>query len=469
MAPINWRAVLPVDDTETPPKPAKPTSGEEIVRLPGSINVIDYGVRGDARTDDTKAMQAVMQAAVREGRGRVVIPSSHRILITGGDLVIPDGVSVIGAFDTPGEVPNGGQVPPRDYRVLGSSFILGAGCRIVVGNRNKLAGLLLISKPVFDLMPCPYNDQLKANAIVAAFAGLAVYNPGKYDTVIDRCMFLGFHTGILADKTGAERPRITHCLFDCTNGINWERATDFGYLESNHAWGFVTAHALAGVIHRGGTAFRFGPRCEWSVMQNCSVYGWNIGIHVQGSHGVQLIGCKTDGPSIDTGSTGFRIEDTTVAGNPERSWGCAIVGGRAAGLDTGLYVDVQGAGSTVQVVDWQSWGITGRNVNVVRGVLQASNVSFRNNVGIEIASTATAVALVNARFESCTRDIQNAAATTVLSQVNCISSGATTQKTILNDFALGGYRLWVDSTGRLRIKNGDPVSDTDGTIVGTQS
>jgi hypothetical protein len=34
---------------------------------------------------------------------------------------------------------------------------------------------------------------------------------------------------------------------------------------------------------------------------------------------------------------------------------------------------------------------------------------------------------------------------------------------------LGTYRLWVDSTGDLRIKNGAPASDTDGTVVGAQS
>jgi hypothetical protein len=36
-------------------------------------------------------------------------------------------------------------------------------------------------------------------------------------------------------------------------------------------------------------------------------------------------------------------------------------------------------------------------------------------------------------------------------------------------FEMGAYRLWVDSSGRLRIKSGAPSSDTDGTIVGTQS
>lgn len=34
---------------------------------------------------------------------------------------------------------------------------------------------------------------------------------------------------------------------------------------------------------------------------------------------------------------------------------------------------------------------------------------------------------------------------------------------------LGAYYLWVDATGDLRIKSGAPTSDTDGTIVGTQS
>jgi len=34
---------------------------------------------------------------------------------------------------------------------------------------------------------------------------------------------------------------------------------------------------------------------------------------------------------------------------------------------------------------------------------------------------------------------------------------------------MGNYHLWVDSADKLRIKNGAPVSDTDGTVVGTQS
>ncbi|WP_309091717.1 hypothetical protein [Phenylobacterium sp.] len=36
-------------------------------------------------------------------------------------------------------------------------------------------------------------------------------------------------------------------------------------------------------------------------------------------------------------------------------------------------------------------------------------------------------------------------------------------------FFIGGYGLWVDGSGRLRIMAGFPSSDTDGTVVGTQS
>ena len=34
---------------------------------------------------------------------------------------------------------------------------------------------------------------------------------------------------------------------------------------------------------------------------------------------------------------------------------------------------------------------------------------------------------------------------------------------------MGKYHLWIDATGDLRIKDSQPTSDTDGTIVGVQS
>lgn len=38
-----------------------------------------------------------------------------------------------------------------------------------------------------------------------------------------------------------------------------------------------------------------------------------------------------------------------------------------------------------------------------------------------------------------------------------------------NKLVLGGYTLWVDANGKLRIFEGTPTSDTDGVVVGTQT
>lgn len=38
-----------------------------------------------------------------------------------------------------------------------------------------------------------------------------------------------------------------------------------------------------------------------------------------------------------------------------------------------------------------------------------------------------------------------------------------------NKLVLGGYTLWVDTNGKLRIYEGTPTSDTDGTVVGDQT
>lgn len=61
-----------------------------------------------------------------------------------------------------------------------------------------------------------------------------------------------------------------------------------------------------------------------------------------------------------------------------------------------------------------------------------------------------------------------------------LSSGAMQQLSVISGLPLlsawntkhlklGTYEFWVDSAGKLRIKNGTPTSDTDGTVVGTQT
>jgi hypothetical protein len=60
----------------------------------------------------------------------------------------------------------------------------------------------------------------------------------------------------------------------------------------------------------------------------------------------------------------------------------------------------------------------------------------------------------------------DATAGTITPKIRSVMGGTWDSASLMQ---LGGYRLWVDATGDLRIKNGAPTSDTDGTVVGAQT
>lgn len=60
----------------------------------------------------------------------------------------------------------------------------------------------------------------------------------------------------------------------------------------------------------------------------------------------------------------------------------------------------------------------------------------------------------------------NAASNYIIPYIPTIFGGAWNSTSM---FRFGVHRLWVDATGDLRIKNGTPTSDLDGTVVGTQT
>jgi Pectate lyase superfamily protein len=77
--------------------------------------------------------------------------------------------------------------------------------------------------------------------------------------------------------------------------------------------------------------------------------------------------------------------------------------------------------------------------------------------GWNVSGTTTTKFISNSSFSY----IRQAGKQPKLSSVQTISSGFAD-----NSFVLGNNHLWVDTTGKLRIKNGQPTSDIDGTLVG---
>ena len=68
-----------------------------------SLNVKDFGAKGDEQTDDTQAFQAALNAAHQAGGGIVFVPaSSYRLE---GTLIIPRNVTLQGIFTAPPTTP----------------------------------------------------------------------------------------------------------------------------------------------------------------------------------------------------------------------------------------------------------------------------------------------------------------------------------------------------------------------------
>ncbi|APD19102.1 hypothetical protein BK812_0016 [Pectobacterium phage A38] len=92
-------------------------------------------------------------------------------------------------------------------------------------------------------------------------------------------------------------------------------------------------------------------------------------------------------------------------------------------------------------------------------------------VAASVATTAAIKATENAQLTDVDREYVNDVQLTLQAMFGQMSEAIIKIQGInlQNKLLLGGYQLWVDAQGRLRIKNGDPTSDTDGTVVGTQT
>jgi hypothetical protein len=139
--------------------------------------------------------------------------------------------------------------------------------------------------------------------------------------------------------------------------------------------------------------------------------------------------------------------------------------------------------------------ILGNNSSVVRS---GANCVLQNCVisGSGATSTYVAIDANNLKISGCTitnverlagfmnnLEVENTTATLSAAVLNTVSKVVYIKSTIQSQYypfgivdrtytesiAIGGYFLWVDSSGSLRINSGAPASDTSGTVVGTQT
>lgn len=210
----------------------------------------------------------------------------------------------------------------------------------------------------------------------------------------------------------------------------------------------------------GGTAWYVGTGDSQFI--NCGavfpdVDGWNIDSPAINNDYVNCYSNISGGAALRTNAG----TSTWTAFSAGSAW-------QGGGPDDAIIIDTGGAGGTGGVRDVYGLTFIAPRVTGTANVRYGLACAGSGNAGVEIlgGSLAGITGPVNRNGKEMTW-LRNSAGTMQmqLSGGNTYVSGGTWQ----GPMQLGEFRLWVDTGGRLRIKNGQPASDTDGTIVGTQA
>jgi len=163
-----------------------------------------------------------------------------------------------------------------------------------------------------------------------------------------------------------------------------------------------------------------------------------------------------NGLFIDQNGNGIgMVIDTEATTQP----GLQILGDavRTAGGTGALLAVRQASGSSTGTNTYLQNAGTGKNLHIDQD---------GNGIALEIDSEATTQSAFYIG-----QTIANAQSSFQIAHGGTTKFRITREDSINEDVLvrLGSYSLWVDSTGDLRIKSGIPTSDTDGTVVGTQT
>jgi hypothetical protein len=234
---------------------------------PDSFSVLDYGAKGDGKTDDTAAFQKALDAAGQAGGGTVNAPRGNYFF--GGHVNVPSGVTLKGIWESvPSHIGlrNDGAAKPTDG---GTTFMVTEGegkedgpAFITLHENSTLKGVVLYyprQDPASEPKPYPWAIAMRdKNPAVLAVELLNPYN--------------GIDAGhnerhLIRDVQGQPLRR----------GIYVDTIYDIGRIEDVHfnPWWSLQPR-LFHWQQENGEAFIFG-RSDWQYVFNTFCFGYNVG------------------------------------------------------------------------------------------------------------------------------------------------------------------------------------------------
>jgi len=234
---------------------------------PSAVSVLDFGAKGDGKTDDTAAFQKAMDAATQAGGGSVLAPRGNYFFA--GHLKVPPAVTLKGIWES---VPahNGirdrGLPKPTDD---GTTFLVtenkgteDGAAFITLSHNSTLKGVVIYyPEQNVDEEPAPYPWAIAMRGKNPAVLAVELLNP---------------FNGI--DAAHNER----HLIRDVQGqpirrGIYVDDIYDIGRIENVHfnPWWSTRPH-LFQWQQQHGEAFIFG-RSDWQYVYNTFCFGYNAG------------------------------------------------------------------------------------------------------------------------------------------------------------------------------------------------
>lgn len=391
------------------------------------VSVKDFGAVGDGVADDTAAIQAAVNAG-----GEVFFPTGRYLISS--TITVAKTVSLLGSSSSFGDTTATAELL---YTGTGVALQIGDGSTKIYNVRIdtlgiRASGSAVSSATAIGLKLLNSNYAVVTNLVVQRFqAGKGIQCTASGANIGASNNFIGCF--LWYNKTGYE-------ITGAGVGVGDYATTLFGGAvigdSSASSYGLVVGQYAAETIVYG-TDFESFDIC-------IDLYGNGT----TSGGGVKLIGSRTE----FQGTYAVRINATT-----DRT---TLIGHRFAGGSSSTWLSDSGVRTFRTDTD--------SNVRI-----NAASLEMLNNIPISMQDTGGVARQVLKIANNDTVQF----GTSIYGNYGLGSwyftaptfDGASGPTGYQNTVRFGTHHLWVDSTGDLRIKSTAPTSDTDGTVVGTQT